>query len=101
MLLKNSLQLGAELQQLIITWQVKLIVLGDPGDDVNNQALNLALNEFVKNILEPIGIKIERWPEQGTSQEAQSLLQEYPTYSRDAIAAMLFLQSYLDALVKG
>jgi RNase H-fold protein (predicted Holliday junction resolvase) len=41
-------------------------------------------------------VPIIRWTEEGSSQEAQTLLHDYPSASRDAIAAMLLLQGYLN-----
>ncbi|NBV27727.1 Holliday junction resolvase RuvX [bacterium] len=91
-------QLQTTLTSLIETWRIQRIVLGDPGDYPNNKNLNDSIDLFIKNILTPYNITIIRWTEEGSSQEAQSLLKEYPAASRDAIAAMLVLQSYLDTL---
>ena len=84
------------LKKLLTTWRVQKIVLGHPGDDPRNTALLESLNDFKKNSLDPLGIPIDFWTEQGSSQEAQMLMSDYPNTSRDAIAAMLVLQSYLE-----
>ena len=83
-------------KKLLTTWRVQKIVLGHPGDDPRNTALLESLNDFKKNSLDPLGIPIDFWTEQGSSQEAQMLMSDYPNTSRDAIAAMLVLQSYLE-----
>lgn len=84
------------LSKLITTWRIKRIVLGHPGDHPNNQVLLAALELFKTTLLDPMQLPIDSWSEQGSTQEAQLLLRDYPSISRDALAAMLILQSYLD-----
>jgi putative Holliday junction resolvase len=86
-----------KIKSLIVLWRIKLIIIGDPGDFPNNENINQALNNFETTLLKQTIIPIQRWTEQGTSQEAQMLLQSYPGHSRDALAAMLLLTSYLEA----
>lgn len=84
-----------QLKKICLEWRVQKIIVGDPGSFENNKAINAFLERFENIILVKIKIPFERWSEQGTSQEAQSLMNEYPLHSRDSIAAMLMLSSYL------
>jgi putative Holliday junction resolvase len=84
-----------QIKKLCIEWRVQKIIVGDPGIFENNKAINEFLKKFEETVLMKMQIPFERWSEQGTSQEAQSLMRDYPLQSRDSIAAMLMLSSYL------
>jgi len=81
-------------------WQIKKILIGDPGQREENQRL-LDYIQALKTELLPLlpnGCEIFDWTEQGSSQEAKSLQRETKRfeYATDSLAAMLILQSYFD-----
>ncbi|MBM4222745.1 MAG: pre-16S rRNA-processing nuclease YqgF [Gammaproteobacteria bacterium] len=85
-------------------WQIELIVFGDPGDRPENKALLnhiVCVKKKLHNLLP--SCQIVDWSEQWTSQEARSMMRDFPRlqkqYATDAIAAMLMLQSYLESCV--
>lgn len=79
-------------------WQVRHIIVGDPGQREENQKLieyiALLKEQIQKNA--PYSIHIEDWTEQGSSQEARQIQKSCKKIkdSTDSLAAALILESY-------
>ena len=89
-----------EVFQIIKDEEIDELVIGQPvkmsGDKIN---LNKEYISFVEILKNKINIPIHFVDERLTSKAADSLVGDKKTKaSRDAIAAMLILQSYLDVL---
>ncbi len=78
-------------------WQITCVVIGDPGNRRENQAVQRKIAEIEHLLAQHIKLKITKWPEDYSSQEARMEQERYPDQSIDAIAATLVLQSYLDS----
>ena len=91
-------KLWKHLQELKRSYRWQAVVLGDPGPQEHHLSLQEDILE-VKNWIEVhLRVPVHLWDETGTSQEARSLLKEYPAQDKDSLAAVLILQSYLDNL---
>lgn len=95
------LEVGADsLRQLLGVlkqWQIKKVVIGDPGDRRENSAVLKKIGQLKAQLKKFSDVVVDDWPEDYSSQEAQMEQQQHPDQSTDAIAAMLVLQAYLDA----
>lgn len=78
-------------------WQIACVVIGDPGNRTENQAVQRKISEIESILNNYPQLKIAKWPEDYSSQEARMEQERYPDQSIDAIAATLVLQSYLDS----
>ena len=100
--LENLEGLEEYLYQLSREHGVYDFVLGDPllshpkSHPLEEMIKTLKLNE--PNILKKFNINIQWVEESYTSQLATDLVKEYPNHSRDAFAATIILQSYLNQL---
>jgi len=82
-------------------WQVKTIVIGDPGPQEENRPLLEYIQSFKAQLQQALpDCELIDWSEQGTSQEAKSIQRRTKKYeyATDSLAAMLILQSYFDRL---
>jgi RNase H-fold protein (predicted Holliday junction resolvase) len=89
-------RLAAALGDLVINKEVKTVVFGLPlGEDNGSSSQTVWTSQAIDRIATNLsGIDIVRWNEYGSSQDAD---REAPDIKRDAAAAAILLQSYLDA----
>jgi putative Holliday junction resolvase len=88
----------SELLQIIKTEKIDLIVLGEPQKmRGKTDDLDPKFKEFLRLLTAKTKLPIELMDERLTSKNADALLGDKKTKApRDAIAAMIILQSYLD-----
>jgi putative Holliday junction resolvase len=91
-------KLCKHLQELKRDYRWQQVVLGDPGPQEHHLTLQEDILELKSWIELHLKTPVQLWDETGTSQEARSLLKDYPAQDKDALAAVLILQSYLDNL---
>ncbi len=97
-----------ELRETIRLREVSLLLVGLPRNmDGSYGPAALRVQEFVAVLRNALTIPVQTWDERLTSVEAQRLLRQGGTRSRqqrtkvDAAAAAVLLQSYLDAQQSG
>ena len=80
--------------------EIDEVIIGDPlGMDNNKGQMSDKVDSFVKGLKEQINIPIIKVDERLSSQGADALVGDKKTKaSRDAMAAMLILQTYLDKI---
>ena len=89
----------SEVLNLITEEKIDVAIVGKPVSiaDYKLQIKNDKFNDFLKNLEQRSGVKVELVDERLTSKAADALVGSKKTKaSRDAVAAMLILQSYLD-----
>ncbi len=86
-----------EIEQAIKEESVDVIVVGKPLKMSGDERLSDEFNKFVNALKSKIKIPVELIDERLSSKAADALIGDRKTKaSRDAVAAMLILQSYLD-----
>jgi putative Holliday junction resolvase len=87
----------ADIGQLLATWQPDKVIVGLPlASDGGEQYTSLRCRRFANQLRGRFGVQVELVDERGSSMEAQQLLGTHD--ADDAMAAMVILQRYLDAL---
>lgn len=88
-----------ELVDIIKKEEIDEIIIGDPIKMSGRESDRAEFDEFVGNLKKKTSLSIELIDERLTSKAADSLPGDKKTKSeRDAIAAMLILQTYLDKI---
>lgn len=96
-LLEVKNDFARQLLGMLKQWQITCIVIGDPGSRPENQAVQRKITEIEAILGQNLQLKITKWPEDYSSQEARMEQERYPDQTIDAIAATLVLQSYLES----
>lgn len=87
----------ADIGQLLATWQPDIVIVGLPlASDGGEQYTTLRCRRFANQLRGRFGVQVELVDERGSSMEAQQMLGTHE--ADDAVAAMVILQRYLDAL---
>lgn len=92
-----NLQVISYLQKLIIKEEIKLLVVGLPGGEIDEE-----IKTFGRELEKEIGLAVEFFDETLTTQDAQKILgqigrnKKYRKTMEDAIAAAVMLKSYLE-----
>lgn len=92
-----NLQVISYLQKLIIKEEIKLLVVGLPGGEIDEE-----IKTFGRELEKEIGLAVEFFDETLTTQDAQKILgqigrnKKYKKTMEDAIAAAVMLKSYLE-----
>ena len=87
--------------QIVKSEQIDMVILGKPVriTDYELKITNEEYNQFIIDLKEKIKVPIELMDERLTSKAADALVGNKKTKaSRDEIAAMIILQSYLDRI---
>lgn len=88
-----------EVARLVVSERIDAVVLGRPSS-IKNYELKITnenYNKFIKDLKDKITVPIELVDERLSSKAADALIGTRKTKaSRDEIAAMIILQSYLD-----
>ncbi|MFW7341721.1 Holliday junction resolvase RuvX [Pollutimonas sp. H1-120] len=89
----------ADIEQLLATWQPDKVIVGLPlASDGGEQYASLRCRRFANQLRGRFGVQVELVDERGSSMEAQQMLGTHD--ADDAMAAMVILQRYLDALAQ-
>ncbi|MBU0722098.1 Holliday junction resolvase RuvX [Patescibacteria group bacterium] len=90
-----------EVAQMVASEQINVVVAGKPVSITNYklQIMNEKYNNFITDLKDKIKVPVEFVDERLSSKQADALVGDKKTKSkRDAIAAMIILQSYLDKI---
>ncbi|MGB3290515.1 MAG: Holliday junction resolvase RuvX [Burkholderiaceae bacterium] len=89
----------ADIEQLLAAWQPDKVIVGLPlATDGGEQYASLRCRRFANQLRGRFGVQVELVDERGSSMEAQQMLGTHD--ADDAVAAMVILQRYLDALAR-
>ncbi|HWK71206.1 Holliday junction resolvase RuvX [Pollutimonas sp. M17] len=89
----------ADIEQLLAAWQPDKVIVGLPlASDGGEQYASLRCRRFANQLRGRFGVQVELVDERGSSMEAQQMLGTHA--ADDAMAAMVILQRYLDALAR-
>ncbi len=89
----------ADIEQLLAAWQPDKVIVGLPlASDGGEQYASLRCRRFANQLRGRFGVQVELVDERGSSMEAQQMLGTHD--ADDAMAAMVILQRYLDALAQ-
>ncbi|MFH1583059.1 MAG: Holliday junction resolvase RuvX [Candidatus Falkowbacteria bacterium] len=91
-----------EVAKIVKIEQIDLVVIGKPVQIKNHEIeiSNEKYNKFIEDLKDKINLPIELVDERLSSKAADALVGNKKTKaSRDEIAAMIILQSYLDRIV--
>lgn len=89
-----------EVIEVIKQEEIDKVIIGDPLEMANNKGeMSDKVDSFVKDLEERINVPIIKVDERLSSKAADALVGDKKTKSsRDAMAAMLILQTYLDKI---
>ncbi len=100
----NNRQDFARLAELATQWEAALILVGYPVELSGAEGRQAqAMRSFAATLSARLGVPVKLWDERLTTREAQRVLRQTGTSIRkrapalDRMAAVLLLQSYLDA----